>query len=174
MSRIGDEAIADDVTQNFWVNIWQEPQLVKVDENGTAKRFLLHLFSFRMINYLKATSTKLISAKNSNSLDEINSFLSYTHVFEELELNEFNHIIDEIIGDFPDLMQKIFILLYREELSIKDTAKQLNINEKTVSYKSKAVINEIRERLKAMDIQNGSINKSESLLTLFVLFYFFK
>lgn len=61
-------------------------------------------------------------------------------VSEDFKLTEFYEIINSIIEDLPETLEKIFTLLYKEELSIKETAKRLNINEKTVSYKSKKAI----------------------------------
>lgn len=170
LSRIGDESIVDDVSQNFWILIWEEPQIVKLDENASAKRFLLHLFNLRMIDYLRAASTRLLSFKDRQSVIEISERFSYTHVSEDFELTEFYEIINSIIEQLPETLQKIFTLLYKEELSIKETAKKLSINEKTVSYKSKKAITFIQEKFEAL--QSGdkkALNQIDSLTFLWMV-----
>lgn len=175
LARIGDEAIVDDISQNFWILIWEEPEVVKLDENTSAKRFLLHLFNLRMIDYLRAASTRLLSVKGQQSAGDILDRFSYTHVLEDFELVEFNHIINSIIEELPEIMQRIFTLLYKEDLSIKETAERLNINEKTVSYKSKMTIGLIRNRLKVLQSgDNKSLEQFESLTSIFILLSLFK
>lgn len=175
LKRIKDRDITDDVSQNFWILVWEEPGMIKLDEDGSAKRFLLHLFNFRMIDYLKAAATRLLAVQNSYSVDEVADHFMYTHVSEEFELAEFNHIIDTIIQDLPTMMQEIFTLLYKEELSIKKTAEMLQINEKTVSYKSRACIDFIRNRLEVIQSHDKKyLAHSESVLKLILILYFNK
>ncbi|GAB6122609.1 RNA polymerase sigma factor [Dysgonomonas termitidis] len=170
LGRIGDEDIADDISQNFWILLWEEPEIVKLDENASAKRFLLHLFNLRMIDYLRAASTRLLSLKGQRSIAEISEISSYTHVYEDFELTEFNSIINSIIAGLPETLQEIFTLLYKEELSIKETAKRLNMNEKTVSYKSKKTIALIREKLELLQSDDAeNLGKLESFTSLLIL-----
>lgn len=170
LGRIGDEDIADDISQNFWILLWEEPGIVKLDENASAKRFLLHLFNLRMIDYLRAASTRLLSLKGQRSIAEISEISSYTHVYEDFELTEFNSIINSIIAGLPETLQEIFTLLYKEELSIKETAKRLNMNEKTVSYKSKKTIALIREKLELLQSDDAeNLGKLESFTSLLIL-----
>lgn len=130
LNRIRDKDITDDVSQNFWILLWEEPDMIKLDESGSAKRFLLHLFNLRMIDYLRAASTRLLTSDNTTSTEIIAEVLTYSHIDEEFEKAEFYNIINSIIQELPAMTQKIFTLLYKEELSIKETAKKLNINEK--------------------------------------------
>ncbi len=173
LKRIKDRDITDDVSQNFWILVWEEPRMIKLDEDGSAKRFLLHLFNFRMIDYLKAVATRLLTVQNSSSIDEVADHYMYTHVSEDFELAEFNHIIDLIILDLPVMMQEIFTLLYKEELSIKKTAEILRMNEKTVSYKSRACIDFIRNRLEEIQSHDKKyLAHSELVLKIFLVVYF--
>lgn len=169
LGRMGDEAIVDDISQNFWILIWQEPGIVKLDENASAKRFLLHLFNLRMIDYLRAVSTRLLSYKDRQPIAEISERFSYTHVYEDFELAEFQEIINSIIEDLPETLQRIFTLLYKEELSIKETAKKLNINEKTVRYKSKKATTFIQEKIEALQSDDKkALNQIDSLTFLLI------
>ncbi len=172
LNRIRDKDITDDVSQNFWILIWEEPEMIRFDENGSAKRFLLHLFSLRMIDYLRAAATRLLTLNNNYSTEEIANDLTYTHVSEEFEAAEFNHIINSIIQELPTMTQKIFTLLYKEELSIKKTAESLQINEKTVSYKSRTCIEFIRHKLEDIQAHDAKYShRIEPTLEMIIMLY---
>lgn len=175
LGRIGDEDIADDISQNFWILLWEEPGTVKLDENASAKRFLLHLFNLRMIDYLRAASTRLLSLKGHRSIAEISEISSYTHVYEDFELTEFNNILNSIIDGLPETLREIFTLLYKEELSVKETAKRLNMNEKTVSYKSKKAITFIQEKFEALQSDDKkALDQINSLTFLWIVTMIFR
>lgn len=172
LNRIRDKDITDDVSQNFWILLWEEPDMIKLDESGSAKRFLLHLFNLRMIDYLRAASTRLLTSDNTTSTEIIAEVLTYSHIDEEFEKAEFYNIINSIIQELPAMTQKIFTLLYKEELSIKETAKKLNINEKTVSYKSRDCIEFIRRRLERMQMQEAKYShRIEPTLKVIIILY---
>ncbi len=172
LNRIKDKDITDDVSQNFWILIWEEPEIIRFDEDGSAKRFLLHLFNLRMIDYLRAATTRLLTLNNNYLIEEVANGITYTHVFEEFEAAEFRNIIDSIIGELPMITQKIFTLLYKEELSIKKTAESLQMNEKTVSYKSRTCIEFIRHKLEDIQVHDAKyFHRIEPTLEIVFILY---
>lgn len=172
LNRIKDKDITDDVSQSFWILIWEEPEMIRFDENGSTKRFLLHLFNLRMIDYLRAAATRLLTLNNNHSPEEIANSLVYTHVSEEFEAAEFSNIINSIVQELPIITQKIFTLLYKEELSIKKTAESLQMNEKTVSYKSQACIEFIRHKLKDIQVHDAKYSRRiEPTLEMIIILY---
>lgn len=144
--RTGDMDITDDITQNFWIKIWEEPELIKTDEEGCAKNFMLRHFTYRMLDYMKSSYIKTLTG-NRVSPEEIENELSYTHVSEELDFKELENIINDILKKLPGKMAEIFVVHVRDGHTIQETAEILDINERTVRYNTKECIGLLKKEL---------------------------
>lgn len=86
---------------------------------------------------LRGESTDVIALVNNMSLEEVEDTLSYTHVSEELNIKELEDIIVKILEELPGKQAEIFMMLHRDGYTVKETAKKLNLHERTVRAHSK-------------------------------------
>lgn len=149
-NRTGDINMTNDITQNFWVNVWSKPALIKTDDNGSARNFLLHHYTYRMLDYLKSSYFKLTGGEKRKDIDEIESAISYTHVEEEFDFKEVNEVINGIIEMLSEIDREVISLIWREELSVKEVSQYLKIDERTVNYKSKGGILFVRNNFRKL------------------------
>lgn len=138
----------DEITQNFWISIWLEPQLIKTDESESANRFLLHHFTYRMLDFLKSSYVKTLFDTDKVQFEELEEELAYTHVVEDFDAKDFTALLNGILNELPEAMKEVFLLLYRDGYTIRETAQKLNINERTVKYKSKECVDYLKKALK--------------------------
>lgn len=165
-NRTGDINLTNEITQNFWINVWSEPALIKTNDKGSARNFLLHHYTYRMLDYLKSSYFKLTGSENRKYMDEIETVVHYTHVEEEFDFQEVNGLINNILEALPEIDQKVITLIWQEELSIKEISECLNIDERTVNYKSKAANSFIKKSLSKLyniKYQQKNENKDPSL-----------
>ncbi len=170
--RTYDLELTDEITQNFWIAIWMKPEIIKTDTNDSANKFLLHHFTYRMLDFLKSSYVKALSDTDRVSFEKLENELSYTHVSEEYEIKEFESIINEILKGFPDKMGEIFMMLHRDGYTIKETAEILKINERTVKYKSKQAIDTLKKIMEkeGMDAKSFKVVRDVSSSVIYIIF----
>jgi RNA polymerase sigma factor (sigma-70 family) len=129
--RIFDREAVLDLQQNVWADIWLKPEMIKTNAEGSAKSILLGFVSYRILDFFKKKNILVLQTLESEFL-ESDEKLSYSHVFEELEVKEIHAIIDNIIGKLPEIAQEIYILSERKNLSAQEIAERLSVKEETV------------------------------------------
>lgn len=143
MRSTRDENFAKELVQVFWIKIWEAPELIKVDEDDTAYRYLSKYFTFRLLDAVKERSeSKLVFYEQLEDIDW-NSYAFNNNI----DIQEFYAAIDAALEKLPEFYREIFKSLYIEEMSVKDTAKRFHINERTVNYRAKESIRSIQKDL---------------------------
>ena len=167
LKRTGNKELTEDIAQNFWIIIWSNPAIIKTNEDGLAKDYLLRYFSYRMLDYIKSAGAQLLG--NESKLEEMTASLSNTHVFEELETTEIHAIINDVIGNLPVLTREIFDLLWEKNYSVKEAAQKLNVSEKVVRTNYNKTINTLRNHLTTLQTGDNTKLQPETALVLFIL-----
>lgn len=165
-NRVGSEEITEEITQEFWAQFWLHPQQIKTDAAGNAKNYLLHFFTYRVLDYIRAHLSKKIVSNSGDDFDLLSRTLIYTHISEEIEEKEIYTLIDEIIATLPDLTQKVFNHRWRDDLSTEETAKLLDIDEKAVYNRMYVAIGAIREKVSLMLQEGDNMNKIKTINAL--------
>lgn len=145
--RIQDTELAEGIMQDFWIEVWIQPSKIKCNTDGNAKGFLSNYLLFRVLDFYRRESMNVIALANNETLEHIEDEFSYTHISEEYDIKELELVINCILKDFPNKMGEIFMMLHRDGYTIKETAKILNMNERTVKYKSKQAIATLKEMM---------------------------
>lgn len=145
-SRVKNREMVQDVLQIFWMQVWEHPQVIKTDSKEVARSFLLHVLSFRILDYLKSAESRLAGDENSE-IEKTSDLVAYTHILEELEVKDLHKEIDRILDTLPEVARKVYILRERRNLSVKETADKLLISEKTVRNNLSLVFVAIRKQL---------------------------
>lgn len=145
-SRVNHREMSQDITQIFWAGVWDKPEIIKTNGNGSAKSFLIHCLSYRILDYLKSTEAQLLGVEDKE-LEKISESSVYTHILEELELKELHETIDRILDNLPKVARKVYILRERENLSVQEIAEHLSISPKTVRNNLSQAFGVIRKEL---------------------------
>ena len=145
-SRIKDREMVQDVMQIFWMQVWDQPQIIKTDSKDVARSFMLHVLSYRILDYLKSAESRLMGTE-APEIDKTSDLLAYTHVLEELEVKDLHKEIDRILDTLPEVARKVYLLRERKNLSVKETADLLLVSEKTVRNNLSLVFVAIRKQL---------------------------
>jgi RNA polymerase sigma factor (sigma-70 family) len=138
------EDLSNEISQLFWIRLWENPMEIKTDEVGNAYRYLSKVFTFRILDVLKEKNTSKETYYESvesvdNRLYDINS---------DMDKKELYDVINTALNNLPDTFKEVFQRLYIDELSVKETAQQLHLNERTVLYKSKQGLESIRNTIR--------------------------
>lgn len=168
--RIKNVEQAEEIMQNFWIDVWEKTEKFKCDEQGNAMGFLSHYLFFRILDYIRKESINIITLANEESFQQFEESLSYSHVSEEYDIKELDWVIQSILQEFPGKMAEIFMLHHKEGHTLKETAKILNLNERTVRYKSKECIAVLKKMLENHEnITSFKIVKDSSASIVYIV-----
>lgn len=124
---IPDEAIAQDIAQEVFVQLWQRRHTLSVQT--TLGAYLRRAGINRALNYLRdnrrfsdADDTQVLETQVSHE----------TNIEQTLEVSELQEAIDRAIDQLPERCRLVFILSRFEDLSHQEIADQLAISPKTV------------------------------------------
>ncbi|MEY8761241.1 RNA polymerase sigma factor [Chryseobacterium tongliaoense] len=162
--RTKDKEVTEELLQNLWIRILENPEFVQTDEQESAKGYLFRFIHYRILDHY--ANVKKIQAVY---LDESEDFLSeitdaeYYEILEDNDINELFIMIDEVISKLSPTEQKVYDLRIRKNMSVDETAEALNISNKTVSNNLSKALTEIREQL------NPKYKSSKKLVSLLVL-----
>ncbi|MFB2120713.1 RNA polymerase sigma-70 factor [Parapedobacter sp. 2B3] len=136
--RSGDETLAEDITQNVFLSLWEKRKSLRIEQVGA---YLFSAVRFRFITYLKAQLHEETYALHllRNGRDSQNP------VETSMRIKELNDAIDKGVAMMPPKTKTIYTLSRSEHYSVKEIANKLNLSEKAVEY-------HITQSLKALRI----------------------
>lgn len=144
--RTGNRIISEEISQIFWVSVWNNPLKIRVDTKKSAKGFLFNLLNFCMLDYLKSPEFKKYSSCGEYQ-DEIEDDYSYLHIEEELNAKDIYGLINEVLEDIPELTKKIYILRRQQNYSVEETADYLSVKKSTVRVLLSSAVSTIKSKL---------------------------
>lgn len=144
-TRIGDKEMTEEIAQLFWIQIWEDPSYFMRNSNDSAKDFFLRILTFKTLDYLKSAASR--KSGSQSLLAEADKSFSYTHVLEEIQVNEIQQILDNVLDDLPLLTKDVFLLLWEEDRSVNETAEKLNISPKMVRARYQATLTLLKKNL---------------------------
>lgn len=167
IKRTGNKEVSNDIVQNFWIIFWSTPNAIKVDENGEARKYLIHYFSYRMFDYLRSAAAKVVG--NEQLFEDVKDIANYSHVLEELEVNEILAFIDEIVFHLPETTREIFQYVWESKHSIKEAAANFDVSEKVIRTKYNKVLTTVQSKIQTILSEDTTARDPETLLKLVVL-----
>lgn len=165
-NRTGSIEMTEECLQNFWISVWLEPHKIKTNDKGFAKNFLLHHFTYRMLNFIKDITQNELDRQENYSTGDIQDNLSYSHVEEEFDIQEINLIVSALIQELPENVREAFRLYWQEDYSTKEIAKQLKIDERTASYKIKGGLTLVKKSVDKLYQLTEDTTRKKSLKVL--------
>ncbi|QNK62448.1 RNA polymerase sigma-70 factor [Pedobacter sp. PAMC26386] len=140
--RVGTEDIAQDITQDVFISLWEKRETLEIRESLTA--YLMGCVKYRVINYFKANLTK---AKYREDLYALTGNISPLYPTNELAVKEIHKELDEAIAELPKQMRVIFSMSRKQEKSNNEISTELNLSIQTVKNQLTAALKIIRKRL---------------------------
>lgn len=137
----------EDLLQNFWIWIWSYPEQVKTDEQGSAKSFLLHVLSCRIMDWIRKQSTSPVLC-GEEWLDSSKDEFMYFHIQEEIDAKELLQEVRRQVCNMPIQARRIFRLRYVEHVPTKDIAARFSIAEGTVRNWNSWIMSNLKKKIK--------------------------
>jgi len=138
---VADSNIAEDLTQDAFVELWNRKNSLPNDL--LIKAYLRKIVINKSLNYLKKKKDLLSDdtiLKGSNTRED--------HQFELIDYKSMEDIISKTVDNLPNKCRVIFSLSRYEEMSHKKIAEKLNISTKTIENQITIALKRIRKALK--------------------------
>jgi len=145
--RIGIEDIAQDITQDIFISLWEKRETLEIKESLAA--YLHGSVKYRVINYFKANITR---EKYQEDLLSLVGNTSPLHATNNLAIKEIHQELDEAIAELPERMRLIFSMSRKQEKSNDEISAELNLSIQTVKNQLTAALKIIRKRLAYLTI----------------------
>jgi RNA polymerase sigma factor (sigma-70 family) len=156
MHRMGNRSLVQDLMQNVWAEIWQNPTCIKVNSEGSAKSILLGLVSYRILDTFKKKELLVFHSEEWSSCDE-NESLGYTHVMEDIQVKEIQACINAVLEKLPKLARDIYNLSEIEHLHDEEVAELLSITTETVRRRKAWTSSFIRKEVGKYSIEGTNL-----------------
>lgn len=138
-SLLYDKILAEDLTQNVFLKIWERHNDIQPEEG-----FEAYLFTIARNMVYKETEKRLISER---FLDSIKQTDADRHVELDIDTESLKEYIDELVEQLPPSRKKIYEMSRKQHLSNKEIAIQLSISEKTVETQIYRALHYLRSKL---------------------------
>jgi RNA polymerase sigma-70 factor (ECF subfamily) len=148
-NRINDRETVKDLLQNYWADIWIKPSIIKVDNQQSAKNILLGFISFRILDFFK--KRKILELQDIYTMENTESY-SYSHVLEDIEIQETHKIINNLLNELPSLDRDIYLLREKEYKPVIEISRKLSVTEETVRRKL-ALTNKVLQKRLSVDME---------------------
>ena len=108
-NHIYNREAVQDLMQNVWADIWQNPGMIKVNDKGSAKNILLGFVSYRILDFFKKKDL-LVFQSDENSSSDSQEPVGYSHVLEELQVKEIHKLLNAALDKLPQLALDIYMM----------------------------------------------------------------
>lgn len=140
-SLLYDKSLAEDLTQNVFLKIWERREAIDPDQSFDA-----YLFTIARHLVYKETEQRLVSEHFKQTLvDKLSDESS--PIEEKIDAQLLQHSINAWIEELPPSRREIFRLSRNKHLSYREIAEHLSISEKTVETQLSRALRFLRKRL---------------------------
>ncbi|MEH3115169.1 RNA polymerase sigma-70 factor [Pedobacter terrae] len=142
LKKMGDEALAQDITQEIFISLWENRKTIKL--SGSLCAYLYGAVKYKVINYFKSGSIK---EQHQNALKALMDEQNTAAADDKLILKELHSEVDHAIALLPEKMQLVFSMSRKQEKSIKEIAAELNVSVQTVKNQISAALKLLKKSL---------------------------
>lgn len=140
---LNDQVRTDDLIQEFWMKVWEDPSFLKCDEKESVQRYLLQNLRFRVLDIYRKTLKSMISLDRVDEKFEVD----YKNITDDLDEKELLSVIREALDEQPYIIRKTFWLRIND-WSVDETANVLSVSKKTVYNKYSESLSIVRNHLR--------------------------
>ncbi|HHB77614.1 MAG TPA: RNA polymerase sigma-70 factor [Saprospiraceae bacterium] len=137
-SKCGDLALAEDITQDTFVTLWQK--CVDAD-HLTVKSFLYKIAGNKVIDHFRHQKVKM------NYRTEKRSMVDHITPQFELEKKEFKDYLESVLAMIPEASRTVFIMSRIEKLKYAEIADRLDVSVKAVEKRMHKALLIIKKQL---------------------------
>ena len=128
-NELENQEQTDDLIQDFWARVWEDPTFLKCNESGSVRSYMLQHLKFRILDLYRKTLSQLLKETRSEEVE--NEMYEYNTIISQLSEQELSAVIREALEDQPMLVRNAFWMRINN-WSVKEIAKTLSINPKTI------------------------------------------
>ncbi|OPB91608.1 LuxR family transcriptional regulator [Elizabethkingia occulta] len=143
-AKIKNEEIARDILQETWMKVWEEPDFI-LKKEIQLNAFLLKHCDYRILDYFR--NLKYKTEFSEENYPEISDD-EYLEILDTFDTKELLQKIQAIIDQLTTTEKQVFELRMLKRKSVEETARILNISEKTVRNYLSSTLSEVRKQLK--------------------------
>lgn len=139
--ELGDQEQTDDLIQNFWIRVWEDPSFLKTNEKGSVQSYMLQHFKFRILDLYRKAHSSLTTHSTPEEVElEMDE---YNNITSELSEQELLFIIREALENQPLMVRNAFWLRINN-WSVQETANKLSVSPKTIYNKYSEALSVVR------------------------------
>lgn len=140
-----DEMLSDDLIQDFWIRVWEDPSFLKCNEKGSVQSYMLQYLKFRILDLYRKTAKNLVQVCNIDIAEY--ELSEYRTITEELIEKELLMIIHEALENQPQIIRNTFWMRINN-WSVEETARSLSVTSKTVYNKYSESLTIVRTHIR--------------------------
>lgn len=143
--ELGDQDQTDDLIQDFWVKVWEDPSFLKCDTTGSVRGYMLQYLKFRILDLYRKTLTRLLRKASHSEVEQ--EMEEYNNTMAEIGKQELLAIIHEALEHQPTIVRSAFWMRINN-WSVKETALELSVSPKTIYNKYSKSLTVVRRHIR--------------------------
>jgi RNA polymerase sigma-70 factor (ECF subfamily) len=147
MRVLGNDAIAEEVTQDVFVRLWEHPERFD-PARGTMRSFLLAMTHSRAVERVRAED----SMRRRHETAQRQPVEAVDDPGTTMVKRETRHAVRTALAALPDDQRVAIELAYYEGLSYREVAVRLEEPEGTVKYRIRMGMQKMRAALRAVEV----------------------
>ena len=140
--RLRDEVIAQDITQEIFISLWENRAQLQIE--GNLRAYLEGAVKYKVINYFKSS---IIKEKHEEDLALLIRNETALSAEKTLMLKDLEQEIDAALLELPERMRLIFRMSRKQEKTIREISTELDLSAQTVKNQISAALKLLKERL---------------------------
>jgi RNA polymerase sigma-70 factor (ECF subfamily) len=128
----------EDILQDVFLDIWEKRQQINIQKEVFS--YLYRITRNKVFDYIK---DKKIDARKLEAWKEVTGENIDTPVFTANASQSADELVNKELADMPAQMKEVYLLRYKQEMSIAEIATHLNVSTNTI----KSQLHKIRRRL---------------------------
>ena len=143
LATLYDKSLAEDITQNVFISIWEHRRDITSEKN-----FQAYLYTIAKNMVYRETEKMILAFRYQDYVTQLLLDEKDFSTEETIDAHSLEEVILRLIDKLPEARRKIFLLHFTEDLSNKEIAKRLSISEKNVEMQVRRSLNYLQRHLK--------------------------
>lgn len=143
--QLQDQELTDDLIQEFWIRVWEDPSFMKCNANGSVQSYMLQYLKFRILDIYRKTYRELLRVDNVEIAER--EIAVYNNITEDLSIKELYNIITEALDKQSQVAKNAFWMRIHN-WSVEETATALSVSPKTVYNTYSESLSVVRSHIK--------------------------
>ena len=143
--ELNDEVLTDDLIQEFWLRVWEDPGFLKCNDKGSVQAYMLQHMKFRVLDLYRKTLTGLLQEFNSEKVEH--DQFDYDNITDRLNEKELLWIIQEALEHQSPIIRNTFWMRINN-WTVEETSQALSVSTKTIYNKYSESLTVVRAHIR--------------------------